>query len=138
MAFLIRGHIKEWGLAGCVLVALVSTAAVRGDGRATETYFGCETGYAFEVNNQAARCRRAASVLAVAPVECPATGATALSERVDYNGRNDACVGASAGTTVTVERSCPTDYTRRVLAGPDRCERAAPESIKAPNVPVLR
>ena len=125
-------------LAGSVMVALVSSAAVRGDGRASETYFGCERGYAFEVSNQAARCRRAASVLAVAPVECPKAGATALSERVDHNGMNDVCVGASGGATVTVERSCPTDYTRRVLSGPDRCERPAPESIKAPNVPVLR
>lgn len=139
MGFLIRGHMNQWILAGSAMIALISSASViRGEGVAAATYFACDSGYAFEVSNQAARCRRAAIVLAVAPVECSGAGATRLSERVDYDGMNDVCVGDSRGATVTVERSCPADYTRRVLSGPDRCERAAPESIRAPNVPVLR
>ena len=138
-----RAHGRVLTVAALPAVLLLSAGALapRGTTGATvgaETFFGCEQGYAFEVNGQAARCRRAASVMAVPALECPRSGSTTLAERVDYSGASDSCVGASGAATVTIERSCPVDYTKRVVVGPDRCERPTPESIRAPSVPVAR
>jgi hypothetical protein len=105
----------------------------------TSTFFGCETGFAFETNGEAARCRRAASVVVGEMIECPRVGGVALAERIDQAGQKDMCASATTGgPDVSVERSCPPNYTKRVLSGRDRCEMPAPEMIRAPSIPVAR
>jgi len=104
----------------------------------TSTFFGCETGFAFEVSGESARCRRAASVIVAPLSECPQVGGVALAERIDLVGTKDMCASTAAGTDVSVERNCPPNYTKRVLTGLDRCEMPAPEMIRAPSVPVAR
>jgi len=111
----------------------------RAESRAN-TFFGCEPGFTFETSGEAARCRRQASV-AVAPlIDCPQAANAALVERLDAAGPRDMCVSqaASSGPDVSVERTCPPSYTKRVVPGRDRCELPTPEMIRAPSVPVAR
>jgi hypothetical protein len=124
-----------------LLVVVVVPATMFGArlrGAAADTYFACEGGFTFEVSGSAARCRRAATVLAVPLVECPIANGSTLAERVDHSGAKDMCVGASGGAAVALERNCPNEYTKRVVTGPDRCERPTPEAIRPPSVPVVR
>src|SRR6478672_6671470 len=57
----------------------------------TSTFFGCETGFAFEVSGESARCRRAASVVVAPLADCPQVGGVALAERIDLVGTKDMC-----------------------------------------------
>lgn len=104
------------------------------------TFFGCEPGFAFEASAESARCRRPASVVVASMTDCPSVGGAALAERVDLAGVRDVCASATppSGTDVSVERTCPPSYTKRVVPGRDRCEMASPEMIRAPSVPVAR
>lgn len=104
----------------------------------SSTFFGCETGFTFEVSGESARCRRAASVVVAPLAECPQAGGVALAERIDLVGTKDMCASTTPGTDVSVERNCPPNYTKRVLSGLDRCEMPAPEMIRAPSIPVAR
>jgi hypothetical protein len=90
------------------------------------------------VSGESARCRRAASVVVAALIECPQVGGVALAERIDLVGPKDMCASTTTGAEVSVERNCPPNYTKRVLSGLDRCEMPAPEMIRAPSVPVAR
>lgn len=104
------------------------------------TFFGCEPGFSFESSGEAARCRRAASVVVASMIECPRVSGSALTERIDLVGTKDMCSSTTppSGTDVSVERSCPPSYTKRVVPGRDHCEMASPEMIRAPSVPVAR
>jgi hypothetical protein len=124
-------------LAVIVASSSASSIGTRPRGHA-DTYFACENGFTFEASGSAARCRRAATVLSVPLVECPLTNGATLTERVDQTGAKDMCVGTSGPAAVALERSCPSEYTKRVVTGPDRCERPTPEAIRAPSVPVVR
>jgi hypothetical protein len=115
-----------------------SLAAARSRARAADTYFACEGGFTFEVSGSAARCRRAATVIAVPLAECPLANGAALTERVDHAGAKDMCVGTSGAAAVALERNCPNEYTKRVVTGLDRCERPTPEAIRPPSIPVVR
>ena len=102
------------------------------------TFFGCESGFAFETSGEAARCRRSASVEVAPMIDCPQSSGVLLTERVDVVGAKDMCGNTSAGADVSVERTCPPSYTKRVLPGRDRCELPTPEMIRAPSIPVAR
>lgn len=124
------------------LAACVAFGTAMIDARAASsanTFFGCETGFTFESSGDAARCRRGASV-AIAPLtDCPPANGAALVERVDASGSKDMCGSPSpTGPDVSVDRSCPPAYTKRVLPGRDRCELPTPEMIRAPSVPVAK
>lgn len=127
-------------VAAIAAVALpMSAAAAWSRTRATaETYFACEGGFSFEVSGAAARCRRAANVLTVPLSECPQANGAPLIDRVDHSGAKDMCVSTTGTAAVALERSCPAEYTKRVVTGADRCERPTPEAIRAPSVPVVR
>jgi hypothetical protein len=115
-----------------------ANAAPRDRASGVNTFFACEPAFVFEVAGAAARCRRPGTVLSAVMVACPQTDGVALGERVDAVGEKDMCAASNPGAVISVERRCPSDYTRRVVPGPDRCERPSPELIQAPAMPVLR
>jgi hypothetical protein len=121
-----------------VFVSAMHWQPINAEHARSTAFFGCEAGFTFETSHEAARCRRLANVV-VAPLnDCPQVGGVTLTQRVDLTGMTDECVNTSAGTNVSVERACPPNYTKRVVAGPDRCELPLPEMIRAPSVPVAR
>ena len=93
--------------------------------------FGCETGFAFEVGGESARCRRAASVVVAPLADCPQVGgvpggATTLSApRTCRQLERDGCPSASARRT-TLAR-----IRGSIAANARRNDRA-------PSVPVAR
>lgn len=106
--------------------------------RASNVYFACGPGLTFEISrDDAARCRRPAGVRTTELAPCPAAGAVALVPAIDQDGITDMCT-ATSGPAVAVARACPAGYTKRVLAGTDRCEEPVPEEIQAPSIPVVR
>ena len=130
----------------CVGACVAFASVPRTDGiggslrtmRHSTAFFGCESGFAFEASHDAARCRRLANVLVAPLIDCPQVGGVALVQRVDLIGTKDMCASTASGTEVSVERSCPAAYTKRVVTGPDRCELPIPEMIRAPSIPVAR
>ncbi len=130
----------------CIGVCVALASAMRAGGTGTDlrfmrrstAFFGCEAGFAFEENHDAARCRRLANVLVAPMIECPQVAGVPLAQRVDLIATKDMCASTAPGTEVSVERGCPAAYTKRVVTGPDRCELPIPEMIRAPSVPVAR
>jgi hypothetical protein len=124
-------------LAGCIAFG---TAMY--DGRSlsrASTFFGCEAGFTFESSGDAARCRRAATVAVASLIDCPQAAGAPLIERVDVSGAKDMCGSPiPSGSDVSVDRTCPPSYTKRVVPGRDRCEQPTPEMIRAPSVPVVK
>ena len=130
-------------LALAALVAANPTHASGAAGRSFATYYGCPSGYEFQVQGSAARCYRAASVVTTALNPCANVTIPVVNKSVgtfaqtDYGqGVKDMCVGEGVAGATALDRTCPIGYTEREVAGNDRCERTVPADIKAPSVPV--
>ena len=132
-----------------LIAAVIATIAVRTAGGAatppvrrvpvSDVFFSCPPGLTFEVNRDASRCRRGAGVRIVALAGCATAGGVSLAAKVDGDGLTDTCVASPpGGPAISVERACPSGFTRRVVAGEDRCEQPVPEEIRPPTVPVVR
>lgn len=100
-------------------------------------FFRCDSGFTFETRNNAARCIKPASVETRPLENCPHIGGVGLFPAVDRSGLRDMCAGTNPVTgEVSVERACPGGYNKRIVRGPDRCERPLPAQVRAPSVSV--
>jgi hypothetical protein len=140
-------------LAGTIAVASVGSSAAASSLAArspsAETFYGCSSGYTFEVNSNAARCHKPASERIQPLANCqnytvPVTGVqVGLFPKADHSGNTDYCAGQSvavglATNTLAFVRTCAEGLTKRVQPGTDVCFRRIPESTIAPTVAVTR
>lgn len=120
---------------GSALVALPAPAFA-------ETYWGCENGYQFQVNRNAARCFRPSQTETLPPIPCARIdtpmGAIGSALRVDNNGRNDVCATNVGGLVFTGEVACLPGWSIERRTGSDRCQRREASNSKMPERAVVR
>ena len=104
--------------------AVANTAAVN----TAEKYFGCPTGYSFQVSGSGARCYLAGTV-STATIGCGFGYVKAIDQ---FNGGRGACQHQL--TNVVGNYTCPSGYSAKVQAGPDVCTKQGTPSILAPAV----
>jgi hypothetical protein len=107
-----------------------------------ETYWGCYSGYQFEVDDGAARCYKAGTTEFGSPLGCPRIdtpyGPFGSSLRQDANGVNDVCATVVAGITFTAEVICGPGWTMDRRSGADRCKKGQPSDSRQPSKTVSR
>jgi hypothetical protein len=107
-------------------------------------YYRCESGWSFEVKNNAARCRRGGGLAQAALLPCvqatlPTGQKVGTSRRQDYTGTKDMCVTTLPGiAVVALESRCPLAHDKVQRKGLDHCVRPDPLQVKAPSVSVLQ
>jgi hypothetical protein len=101
-------------------------------------YYKCASGYDFQVNGNAARCRKPPLVEQRPLGGCP----IGLYPTPDRIGNKDICAATNPiSGEIDVEQGCrPTDvvqgFVKKIVAGKDYCVRTRPEEITAPSLPV--
>ncbi len=111
-------------------------------------YWGCNGGYNFQVNNNAARCYKQSSVVYADPLPCGNITIPAINQSIghffrrDYQRTADKCVGTfkigPVSNTNAVDLACPVGYSLEVRSGNDRCRKTVPADVKAPTTQVNR
>ena len=112
------------------------------------TYYACDSGYTFQVQNNAARCFKAASWSYKSPLACGNVTVPVINRSIghflkkDHQGNADKCVGTFKVGPVTnsnvLDLACPAGYGLEVRAGADRCRKRIEAVAKAPNRKVNR
>jgi hypothetical protein len=147
-----RPHTLSLLAATVVLTALASAgvaSARTAEAPLADTYYGCSSGYSFQVSSGAARCYKPASERIQALVACTSytvpgtTMQVGLFPKADHSGSTDYCAGQSAlpgvvNNTFAFVRGCAEGWSKRVQPGTDICFKRVPESIIAPTVAVTR
>src|SRR5687767_11678724 len=119
------------------LVAANPTHASGAAGRAFAPYYGCPSGYDFQVQGTAARCYRESRVETVALLPCPnvtvpvVNTTVGLFARVYFSRTKDTGAAQGVAGVSAQDRGCPPGYTEREVAGGDRCEKTLPADVKA-------
>ena len=131
--------------AASALLALIFVSSGETSSGATQntnTFYRCESGWTFEANSNAARCKRGGGVVTLALMPCPQytlpTGQkVGTARRQDYEQRKDMCVTTIPGAAiVAIENGCPLGSDKVIRTGLDHCARPNPLEIKAPSVSV--
>ena len=124
------------------LVALRGLSATEAPARATaasEPFWKCPAGFAFDVNGSAAHCKKPAYIERKLLAGCT----IGLYPAADKLGEKDMCAGTNpVSGEIAVERGCKaTDvalgFTKRIVAGTDYCGKAIAPEIVAPSVMVV-
>lgn len=121
------------------LVAASTDEAFARSSSASETFWMCPSGFAFEVSGKAVHCKKAAYTERKVVAACP----LGLYAMVDRIGQKDMCAATNpVSGEVSVERGCKsTDvilgFTKRIVSGADFCGKDVPAQIVAPNVAVV-
>ena len=112
------------------------------------TYYSCQSGYNFQVNNNAARCYKPSTTVTANPLACGNVTIPGINQSVghflrrDYQGNADKCVGTFKVGPVTntnaLDLGCPSGYTLQVKSGADTCRKTIAASTKAPTQQVNR
>lgn len=119
-------------------LAAAPAAGARVSTLATEVFYKCESGYAFETSGNAAHCKKPAYTDRRTLADC----IVGLYPSADRIGSKDMCAATNpVSGEISVERACrPTDlaagYTKRIVAGVDYCGKLMPQQIEAPSRPV--
>ncbi len=133
---------KMMGAAGALsmLVQTLSLGAIGAIGLAAApaqaaSYWGCDSGFAFQTVASGARCFKASRIESAAPLPCvqvptPA-GPIGAALRVDFNGNTDVCA-TQVGITITASVTCGLGYTMDRRAGADRCLKTIPAEERQP------
>lgn len=95
---------------------------------AAEKYFGCPTGYSFQVSGSNARCYLAGTTT-TADIFC---GVGYVKTIDQFSGGRDGC--QNKVNNLVGNYTCPSGYSSHVQAGPDYCKRTTNPSIIAPTV----
>jgi hypothetical protein len=118
-----------------VTVAFLGTLLLAGaarsspvDAEAAQKYFGCATGYTFQVSGSNARCYLAGTEQ-TANIICGFNMVYAVDQ---FNGNRDGCQNKL--TNIVGNYTCPTGYSSNARPGPDICVKSNPPSIIAPTV----
>jgi len=105
---------------------------------ASEAFWKCSSGFAFEVQGNAVHCKKAAYTDKRDLAGCR-LGLYALADRV---GDKDMC-GATNPLSgeIGIERGCLASeviqgYTKRIVHGTDYCAKSIPAELRAPSVMV--
>ncbi|MCC6773285.1 MAG: hypothetical protein IT360_19020 [Gemmatimonadaceae bacterium] len=113
------------------LALFLATAAARpatAVANTAEKYFGCPTGYSFQVSGSSARCY-VAGTASTANIFCGVGYVKAIDQ---FNGGRDACQHQM--TNAVGNYTCPSGYSSTARPGPDVCTKPATPSILAPAV----
>lgn len=124
------------GFVAVLAPALLLVAAARPAEPAAEKYFGCPTGYSFQVSGSHARCYLAGTET-TANIVCPVGWVKVLDQ---FANNRDGCqtIGLPGAKTNTVGNyTCPSGYSPKAQPGPDVCAKETPASIIAPTVEKL-
>lgn len=118
-----------------VVVASLGTLLLAGaapsslvDAGAAQKYFGCPTGYTFQVSGSNARCYLAGTQV-TANIICGFNMVYAIDQ---FSGNRDGCQNRM--TNMVANYTCPTGYSSDARPGPDICVKSNPASIIAPMV----
>jgi hypothetical protein len=116
-------------------VAFVGTLLLLGaarpspvDAEAAQKYFGCPTGYTFQVSGSNARCYLAGTQ-STANIICGIGMVYAVDQ---FSGYRDACQNKLS--SIVGNYTCPSGYSSNARPGPDICVKSNPPSIIAPTV----
>lgn len=128
---------------GSLLIATASAAALlllsaarhpAMEAPAAQKYFGCPTGYTFQVSGSNARCYLAGTTV-TADIVCP-LGYVKTQDQFANN--RDGCQSTAglpgAKVNTVANYTCPSGYDAKPQAGPDVCVKQNPPSIIAPTV----
>jgi hypothetical protein len=96
-----------------------------------EKYFGCPSGYTFQVSGSNARCYLAGTQQ-TANIVC-GTGYVVAQDQ--FSGYRDGC--QAKWNNVLSNYTCPSGYSANVRPGPDTCVKSNPPSIVAPAIEKL-
>jgi hypothetical protein len=105
---------------------------------ATEAFWKCPTGFAFETNGSAVHCKKAAYIDQRPLGKCP----LGLYPATDRIGEKDTCSATNALTgELGVDRACTAPdvvlgYTKRIVHGTDYCGKSKPAELLPPTVMV--
>lgn len=122
----IRIAIVTAASAGCLLLAGATPAPA--EMSAAQKYFGCPTGYSFQVSGSNARCYLAGTV-STANIQCGFNFVYAIDQ---FNDDRDGCQNRQSN--LVSNYTCPTGYSPNVRPGPDNCTKTTPPSIIAPTI----
>lgn len=135
---------KRFYLALCLLLFAGGFAAPS----FSATYYSCDNGYNFQINNNAARCYRPATTQSASPLPCGNVLIPVINRSVghflrrDFQGNADKCVGTFKVGPVTntnaLDLACPAGYTLRINRGADTCRKTVAAQTKAPTRQVNR
>ena len=124
--FGIRIAIVTAASAGCLLLAAATPPPP--EKSAAQKYFGCPTGYSFQVSGSNARCYLAGTV-STANIQCGFNFVYAIDQ---FNDDRDGCQNRQSN--LVSNYTCPTGYSPNVRPGPDNCTKTNPPSIIAPTI----
>ena len=105
---------------------------------ASEIYWRCEQGFAFETSGSSVHCKKPGYTDRRALAGCK----PGLYPMVDRIGDKDMCSGTNIVTgEVSMERGCVASdlllgYTKRIVDGTDYCGKLIPAEFRAPSVAV--
>jgi hypothetical protein len=105
---------------------------------ASEVYWRCEQGFAFETSGSSVHCKKPAYTDRRALAGCK----IGLYPMVDRIGNKDMCSGTNIVTgEISIERACLASdvllgYTKRIVDGTDYCGKSIPAEFRAPSVMV--
>lgn len=108
-----------------------ASESVVAESEVAEKYFGCPTGYSFQVSGSNARCYLAGT-RQTANIVCGIGWVYAVDQ---FSGYRDAC--QYTVTNALANYNCPSGYSANVRPGPDICVKSNPPSIVAPTVEKL-
>lgn len=138
------------GSAALALTAAASARVLPAAGLLGETYYVCGSGFAYQQASATSgaggvRCHKegathSADLVACANVTLPGVNLQAgVFPKTDYAGSTDHCAGTNPLTgAVSIERACPSGYSKRVQPGVDLCYKRDPDVNVAPSVAVSR
>lgn len=98
------------------------------DAEAAQKYFGCPTGYTFQVSGSNARCYLAGTQV-TANIICGFNMVYAIDQ---FSNNRDGC--QNKVSNILGNYTCPTGYSANARPGPDNCVKSNPASIIAPMV----
>lgn len=122
---------------------LFGTNMVTSKDASAARFFACLPGFAFSVNNNAARCYKPARFVYRALKKCPIVLGVGYGLVRDFKrGSNiDFCVTQLPGNSsvqATLPTACDRGYSKQVRRGKDRCRKRIPASTRAPSRAVNR
>lgn len=122
---------------GAALLLLAAARPSEPPTPSAEKYFGCPTGYSFQVSGSAARCYLAGSQ-ATANIVCPVGWVKTLDQFANNRDGCQSTAGPPGAKVNTVGNyTCPTGFSSQPAPGPDVCVKQNPASIVAPTVAKL-
>ncbi len=116
---------KHLPLAFLVAVAPVAgpTTALAGD-----DFWGCNSGYSFEVRGSAARCFKPARTQTSAVESC----LPGQTYRQDFQGASDMCVTGVGVGSASFPPACKAGTRLETRRGTDQCVKKIPAAVQAP------